>query len=99
MSDRIKLAEAVFYGHVSVNGKLREDFDPFTDANDDYAVLEWMRSFNTYEYLLEHDDRWVDFIVAIDASDNGEGHKANYQIGDYARACLKVIATEQEGET
>ena len=72
--------------------------DPFTDANDDYAVLEWRRTFNIYEYLMEHDDRWVWFVAALDASDNGEGHKACYKIGDYARAALRVLAA-QEPET
>ena len=68
-------------------------FSPLTDANDDYAVLEWMRvTYNTYEYLMEHQgDKWVNFITALDGSGD-EGHSCCYQIGDYARAALKVIA-------
>jgi len=91
MNDRSKLAEAVFYGHVSVNGKLREDFDPFTDANDDYAVLEWMRE----QGLNESNVRPTKWDAAWDARTD-EPHLLDYQIGDYAWACLKVIATEQE---
>jgi len=71
--------------------------DPFTDANDDYAVLEWMRvTYNTYEYLMEHQgDKWVNFITALDGSGD-EGHSCCYQIGDYARAALKVIADMEQ---
>ena len=52
--------------------------DPFTDANDDYAVLEWMRNnparFNDAECETEN-----------------HGWAWKYKIGDYARAALKVI--------
>ena len=105
MNDRSKLAEAVFYGHVSVNGKLREDFDPLTDANDDYAVLEWMREKwkplqNGWPSANDTDDqlRWFWFkseLCGLDGESKYNG-MCDYQIGDYARACLKVIATEQE---
>ena len=52
-------------------------FNPFADANDDYAVLEWMRDNRTPK------DECVDLWLA----------KAiwRYEIGDYARAALKVI--------
>ena len=48
MNDRIKLAEAM---NIPVPEEIPMadgwtsivQFDPFTDANDDYAVLEWMR--------------------------------------------------------
>lgn len=56
-------------------------FDPFTDANDDYAVLEWMRAkelnMNKSKYAFE-------FYGWLRSAEN-------YQIGDYARAALKVI--------
>lgn len=50
--------------------------DPENDANDDYAVLEWIRSQHFVTYLtahLEHE------------------YTQDYKIGDYARAALKVI--------
>ncbi len=48
--------------------------DPFTDANDDYAVLEWMRRHaHDYGPMMSKHSAWL------------------YQIGDYARAALKVI--------
>ena len=51
-------------------------FDPFTDANDDYAVLEWIRQ--------QH------FVTYFTAYLENE-YTQDYKIGDYARAALKVI--------
>ena len=50
-------------------------FYPFTDANDDYAVLEWMRKTQ---------DRWEVIEDAMESTDF-----LDYQVGDYARAALK----------
>ena len=120
MIDRIKLAEAmefevycdykfVKYNHTMTFVPLDDLPDPFTDANDDYAVLEWMRD----------DSRRMEFpryVGALsDVMDTGHGHKrikgrcssltierlaashaANYQIGDYARAALKVLEVKDE---
>ena len=52
-------------------------FDPFTDANDDYAVLEWMRAQDT--------------TTAVKMTTAHNHHWSDYQIGDYARAALMVI--------
>ena len=52
-------------------------FNPFKDANDDYAVLEWFRSGAAVKYPITKEDF--------------DWHPVLYQIGDYARACLKVI--------
>jgi len=91
VNDRIKLAEAMGwiaceftwqelkeYYAVPPNhpnrpgeGNITDIPDPFTDANDDYAVLEWMRKQGTpYRNI---------------------GQSYMYQIGDYARACLRVL--------
>jgi len=89
--DRIKLAEAI--GLVTTIGEVTEvhefkqlprNWDPFTDANDDYAVLEWMRK----------PDNWLRFAFKL-ASDNVG---SNYKIGDYARAALKVLDNNHPGE-
>ena len=57
-------------------GNLTTMPDPFTDANDDYAVLEWMNT---------KDELWAKGLwEAIP-------HINDYKIGDYARAALKVI--------
>ena len=71
------------------NGKEVNDAnfpDPFTDANDDYAVLEWMRDGDQNRFGLFKDEMHQDNPT----TDNGF-YVWNYQIGDYARAALKVI--------
>ena len=86
MNDRIKLAEAMFQRPKYAIDWMA-DFDPFTDANDDYAVLEWMRD----------DSRCMEFPRYVGALSDvmdkrlAASHAANYQIGDYARAALKVL--------
>ncbi|MCH8100901.1 MAG: hypothetical protein IIB74_10755 [Proteobacteria bacterium] len=106
MTDRIKLAKAMFPKHefdhnhagdllMCPAGRwdkdewIRDVPDPFTDANDDYKVLEWMRdrcgctieSGRPLNY-----DQWEQFVNAFP-------HKSaqDYEIGDYSRAALKVI--------
>ena len=102
MSDRIKLAEAMGWTHIHmkyvamdetsypfgcppaihyadnvVDKRFKEQIpDPFTDANDDYAVLEWSREQHFVTYLTAFLDN---------------EYSQDYQIGDYARAALKVI--------
>lgn len=77
--DRIRLAEAM--GHGAFEKVFHADFDPFTDANDDYAVLEW----------------GVDILGRpfIDAVNELIIHEpAQYERGDYARAAIKVLNDE-----
>jgi len=61
-------------------------FSPFTDANDDFAVLEWMRGDDdgpeTPQWRV-----FKDFFIEV----TGDWNIWNYQIGDFARAALKVI--------
>ena len=55
--------------------------NPFTDANADYAVLEWIR---TQGIIVSK--------IASQLDKPGCGKwSIDYQIGDYARAALKVI--------
>ena len=56
--------------------------DPFTNANDDYAVLEWVRKLREKD---PHNDLAGDIFMLMNwlAED--------YCIGDYANAALKVI--------
>jgi hypothetical protein len=54
--------------------------DPFTSADDDYAVLEWMRAKKAEAW-----DEWFSFMTLI------EDEPWEYNVGDYARAALKVI--------
>ena len=93
MSDRSKLAEAVFYGHVSVNGKLREDFDPFTDANDAYVV---------HQHFIESEQReeYLDALFELVVRPGHQYSRAqDVTPWHWPKAALKVIATKQEGET
>ena len=55
--------------------------DPENDANDDYAVLEWMRI----------DKRFKDYHIARGWKGDKSPYQWAYKIGDYARAALKVI--------
>ena len=100
--DRIRLAEAMGWT-TKFNSWLRPGCDPaassswctappdpFTYANDDYQVLEWMRSFQAQV----HDDLpdggylvWKDFSEELCDT----GPKTCYEIGDFARAALEVI--------
>ncbi len=97
MDDRIKLAKAMgwtdFIDEVGLPPGARGQKpitqghglppDPFTDANDDYAVLEWMRlDINAWEYQYSKE-------LALTNYDVGD-----YEIGDYARAALTVINDE-----
>ena len=62
--------------------------DPFTDANDDYAVLEWILSDGSVWPKVSDELT----TVFIDRDEYHELHVTAYRIGDYARAALKVIA-------
>lgn len=61
--------------------------DPYTNANDDYSVLEWMReAYQRQAWSGTEAERlcWTRFHQGLpDIRD--------YKIGDYARAALKVI--------
>ena len=57
-------------------------FDPFTDANDDYAVLEWMR----VKYEPDEIELAFDHI--------GYGHRWAYDVGTYAAAALALMGGE-----
>ncbi len=68
----------------------KHTFDPFTDANDDYLVLEAMRDKcgKTETKWLpdpEQSNLWFRFVNWLPK------HPPDYTIGDYARAALKEI--------
>ena len=89
MNDRIKLAEAMgwmttaagqwFYGPDHLSGYQDNPPDPFTDANDDYAVLRWFAE----QEDSQQREGFLEIIYDIRLTD--------YVIGDYARAALKVL--------
>jgi len=65
--------------------------NPFTDANDDYAVLEWMRGDEDGPETAEW-RAFKDFFIEV----TGDWNIWNYKIGDFARAALGVIARQQD---
>lgn len=89
-TDRVRLAEAMGYTHDEwgnqVDGKRVFHFQPENDANDDYAVLEWMREY--------HDEN--DCSAADSSFELTEKMLCDYQIGDYARAALKVLDDDSQ---
>ena len=74
-----KLREAM--GWNTVGGNL---FQPDTDANDDYAVLEWMRK--QIRPCQPHGEPDWPYLNAL-----GGSLQIDYHIGDYARTALKVL--------
>ena len=95
--DELRLAEAMGWERtkydrwLSPDRKMCCDFppDPFTDANDDYAVLEWMREkcgvyLPDVGYTREQAQEFKAFGEQLDDCEL-------YEIGDYARAALKVV--------
>jgi len=98
MNDRIKLAEAMGWKIIShdfpegpmtrtVDGvvQIRKlPPDPENNANDDYAVLEWMRDKFFEGGILRYGE-WTKAINSVIP------YSRDYRIGDYARAALKVI--------
>ena len=96
--DKIRLAEAVgwklvdgvWHGKGSTWASLM--FDPFTDANDDYAVLEWVRNQvptnNNGIKWASHDLGWCFYKHLKD-------NPAEYELGDYARAALKILEADK----
>ena len=81
--DRIKITKAMGIGCRiigNIEGLNCWSFNPFTDANDDYAVLEWARNREPPEF-------WLVFCGALGSTKLS----VDYQIGDNARAVLKVI--------
>ncbi len=99
---RIMLAEAMFPGQIDHTHfpELRvwrgkwTPFDPLTDANDDYAVLRWMRESHHWQAFKEilHKDRLHAAVWMCGR------FTWNYQIGDYARAAVAVLEADEKGQ-
>lgn len=100
--DRIRLGEAMGLDVVAIRndggGNVRVsvrwpgaehgvNFDPFTDANDDYAVLEWFRAW------AKKKPAWMYSMFVEEVYKLGGESFIGYKIGGYARAVLKVLDT------
>ena len=83
------------WSHESDNPKYREQIpDPFTNANDDYAVLEWMNNHRfskrrKFSAALAHELQKIEEDGSLKVA--WPDAAMRYRIGDYARAALKVI--------
>ena len=91
---RIKLTEAMgIEPYIHKKDFSYQRFDPFTSADDDYAVLEWVRLSITRGksgvLLWADSDDWWRFYAQIKLIG------PEYQIGDYARAVCKVLELSQ----
>ena len=65
--------------------------DPFTDANDDYAVLEWMQDYQGNQDKIM---RWHDFCLALQAICDPP-LMTEYEVGYYARAAVSVLERQK----
>lgn len=99
MKYRIKLAEAIggpiweAYIDPSKHPECVDLPDPFTDANDDYAVLEWFRSGHRNDGPQNVTrQQFVDFDRALE---DAPEYSCDYEVGDFARAALKEIENER----
>jgi hypothetical protein len=108
---RIKLAEAMGWTNAgTINGvpvgyeRESDDCitdlpDPFTSADDDYAILEFMRPddwINSVPIKGPKHEAWRNFIFELRVLQGGDGRETSaigegYKKGDYAEACLKVL--------
>ena len=105
MNDRIKLAEAmgwepnigrVYWRDPNDHNRFCKPSalpDPFTDANDDYAVLEWARK--EWQGKDGHHGHWHQFAQAQWHRWDEYDVIVPYQIGDYARAALTVLQHQE----
>ena len=97
LEKRIKLAEAMGWtrshtnwwnppGRITSDGVSRPLPDPFTDANDDHAVLQWFKVMLSQQMDGNVRNKYaVTFLNALAVN------KMDHKIGDNARAALKVI--------
>ena len=81
MNDKARIALAEAMGRSSLLRLDGEEWSPFADANDDYAVLEWIRKG---DYRDDFRERIIYDLI----------RPQEYQIGDYARTACAVLGIE-----
>lgn len=69
---------------------LKQAFQPETDANDDYGVLEWVRVIE--EEGLDREMLHMRFAAEL----CGLKSMYDYRVGDYARAAITVLQQRTE---
>ncbi len=110
MNDRIKLAEAMWpdkkwcvgypLGFIDEGGdKHHRAPDPFTDANDDYAVLEWARENLSPRKFVKFSENIANLLIGLEKKKPFDALcislTTEYKIGDYARAAVLVLDRQE----
>ncbi len=103
MDDQIKLAKAMgleifsrgadTYPLRKLHNNLMQPFTPLTDANDDCAVLEWIRDDSGFD-----DEAYAFAMLTVIEEQGGDtGHSfPMYRIGNYARAALMLLGSVED---
>ena len=114
MDDRIRLAEAMGWKKVSMpppnahyrwidpnsGTKKSKDFlpDPESDANDDYAVLEWCRTNLSPNQFVKFSENIANLLIGLEKKKPFDALcislTTEYQIGFYAKAALSLVVDE-----
>jgi len=101
--DRIRLCKAMGWGGFYVGDITGKDFgippnerglsgkvvpDPFTNADDDYAVLVWLRIDSDID-----SEAYAIAMLTLIEEQGGDPRNSfpMYRVGNYARAALKVL--------
>ena len=77
------------------DGHSTRAFSPRTDANDDYAVLEWARENLTPKQFVKFSENIANLLIGLEKKKPFDALcislTTKYQIGLYARAACKVL--------
>ena len=71
--------EHPYYKYPTFTSEELAPISPLTDANDDYAVLEWLRN------------KWAEPIFQLIESQLCSFDPIDYNIGDYARVAIEIL--------
>lgn len=105
MDDRIKLAKAMkleiysrgadTYPLRKLHNNLMQPFDPYTDANDDVAVLEWAREKLSPRKFVKFSENIANLLIGLEKKKPFDALcislTTEYKIGFYAKAAVLVL--------
>ena len=76
-----------------------QPFDPENDANDDYVVLEWMRT-QSAEFVQAFKDALFDLrtYTLDERTFTRSKYSSRYELGDWAKATLIALKLLDTGE-
>ena len=74
--------------------------DPLTDANDDYAVLEWARENLSPRKFVKFSENIANLLIGLEKKKPFDALcislTTEYKIGDYARAAVLVLDRQEQ---